>query len=144
MASLNKWLGIGRLTKDPELKFIPSGTAVAKIRIACNEKYKNAAGETKESVHFQSVKVWGKTAEAVGEYLKKGSLVMVEGRLRNEEWTGEDGQKRSATLCNAERVLFLDTRGRGEAPPEVENPPAQTPGAQHDGPPPINDDDIPF
>ena len=140
MASLNKVLLVGNLTKDPELRFVPSGQAVANLRIATNRKYKAGNGEWKEEVTYVGVEVWGKSAEACGEYLKKGSPLLVEGRLKLKEWTAQDGQKRSMLEVVSERVQFLSGGPRrGEGGTEgFEGPPPS------DTPPPAGDDDIPF
>jgi single-strand DNA-binding protein len=140
MASLNKVLLLGNLTKDPELRFVPSGQAVANLRIATNRKYKAGNGELKEEVTYVSIEVWGKSAEACGEYLKKGSPLLVEGRLKLKEWTAQDGQKRSMLEVVAERVQFLSGGQRREGGPSesVDGPPPS------DTPPPSSDDDIPF
>lgn len=113
-AQLNKVYVIGNLTKEAEIRFIPSGEAVANLRLATNRKYKGAGGEWKEEVTYLSVEVWGKGAEACGEYLKKGSSVLVEGRLKLKEWTAQDGSKRSQLEVVADRVQFLDKRGAAE------------------------------
>ena len=142
MASLNKVLLVGNLTKDPELRFVPSGQAVANLRLATNRKYKAGNGEWKEEVTFVGVEVWGKSAEACGEYLKKGSPLLVEGRLKLKEWTTQDQQKRSMLEVVAERVQFLSggprREGGSSAPDGGDAPPPS------DGPPPASDDDIPF
>jgi single-strand DNA-binding protein len=139
MASLNKVFLVGNLTKDPELRFVPSGQAVANLRMATNRKYKAGNGEWKEEVTYLGVEVWGKAAEACGEYLKKGSPLLVEGRLKLKEWTAQDGQKRSMLEVVAERVQFLSGGPRRESSGEsFESPPPS------EGPPPASDDDIPF
>jgi len=141
MASLNKVFLVGNLTKDPELRFVPSGQAVANLRLATNRKYKAGNGEWKEEVTYVSVEVWGKSAEACGEYLKKGSPLLVEGRLKLKEWTAQDGQKRSLLEVVAERVQFLSAgqrRADGSAPEGFDAPPSA------EAPPPAGDDDIPF
>ena len=141
MASLNKVLLVGNLTKDPELRFVPSGQAVANLRIATNRKYKAGNGEWKEEVTYVGVDVWGKSAEACGEYLKKGSPLLVEGRLKLKEWTAQDGQKRSMLEVVSERVQFLSGGQRREgsgAEGGFDGPPPS------DTPPPAGDDDIPF
>ncbi len=143
MASLNKVLLVGNLTKDPELRFVPSGQAVANLRLATNRKYKAGNGEWKEEVTYVGVEVWGKSAEACGEYLKKGSPLLVEGRLKLKEWTTQDQQKRSMLEVVAERVQFLSGGPRRDGSPSA-------PSADGDGPPPSDvppapaDDDIPF
>lgn len=112
MASLNRIFLIGNLTKDPELRYIPSGQAVCTIRIACSEKYKTKAGEDREETLFIDVVVWAKMAENVSQYLKKGSPVFVEGKLRIRDFQGRDGNKQYKTEVTANRVQFL-SRGPG-------------------------------
>lgn len=110
-ASLNKVFLMGNLTRDPELRYIPSGTAVANFTVAVNRPYKDGSGEKKEEVSFIRVVVWGKMAEVCGEYLTKGRPVMVEGRLKSRTWEGQDGQKKSALDVVAVSVQFLGARG---------------------------------
>ena len=112
-ASLNKVLLIGNLTRDPELRYVPSGTAVATFTIAVNRVYTSQAGEKKEEVAFIKIVVWGRRAEVCGEYLSKGSPVFIEGRLQSRSWEGQDGQKRSTMEVIADNVQFL--RGAGSA-----------------------------
>ena len=107
MASLNKVLLIGNLTRDPELRYVPSGSAVASFTLAVNRVYKLQTGEKKEEVSFVKVIVWGRMAEVCGEYLSKGSPVFVEGRLQSRSWDGPDGQKRSAMEVIAVNIQFL-------------------------------------
>ena len=116
-ASLNKVFLMGNLTRDPELRYIPSGTAVANFTVAVNRPYKDTAGEKKEEVSFIRVVVWGKMAEVCGEYLTKGRPVMVEGRLKSRTWEGQDGQKRSALDVVAVNVQFLGPKGEKSASP---------------------------
>ena len=106
-ASFNKVLLIGNLTRDPELRYVPSGTAVATFTIAVNRVYTSQAGEKKEEVAFIKIVVWGRRAEVCGEYLSKGSPVFIEGRLQSRSWEGQDGQKRSTTEVIADNVQFL-------------------------------------
>ena len=112
MASLNKVFLIGNLTRAPELRYTPSGTAVADLRLAVNRNYTTQGGEKREETCFLTVVVWGKQAESSGEYLDKGSPVMVEGRLQTRDWETKDGQKRNVVEVVAERLQFLG-RGRG-------------------------------
>lgn len=112
MASLNKVLLIGNLTRDPELRYIPNGSAVASFTLAMNRVYKLQTGEKKEEVSFIKVVVWGRMAEVCGEYIKKGSPVFVEGRLQSRSWDGPDGQKRSAVEVIALNVQFLSSGQR--------------------------------
>ena len=107
MASLNKVLLIGNLTRDPELRYIPSGQAVASFTVAVNRVYKLQTGEKKEETSFVRVVVWGRMAEVCGEYLKKGAPVFVEGRLQSRSWDAPDGQKRSTIEVIAVNVQFL-------------------------------------
>lgn len=107
MASLNKVFLMGNLTRDVELRYIPSGSAVASFTVASNRVYKSQTGEKKEEVSFIRVVVWGRMGELCGEYLKKGSPVFVEGRLQSRSWDTPDGQKRSVMEVIALNVQFL-------------------------------------
>jgi len=111
LPSLNRVLMAGRLTRDPELRYTPSGTAVCNLRLASSRRYKDKSGEWQDDSTFVNVVTWSKTAENCGEYLKKGSAVLVEGRLQSRSWETEDGQKRSVVEINALRVEFLDRIG---------------------------------
>jgi len=113
-ASLNRVFLIGNLTRDPELRYIPSGTAVASFTIAANRYFTSNTGERKEEVSFIRIVVWGRRAELCGEFLSKGSPVFVEGRLRSRSWEGADGQKRNTTEVVANNVQFLRP-GKGQA-----------------------------
>jgi single-strand DNA-binding protein len=111
MASLNKVFLIGNLTRDPELRYIPSGSAVCSFTIASNRVYKTQTGEKKEEVSFVRVVVWGRMGENCSEYLKKGRPVFVEGRLQSRSWDGPDGQKRNTLEVIALNVQFLGSPG---------------------------------
>jgi len=113
MANLNKVFLIGNLTRDPELRYTPGGTAVANLGIAVNRRFKDSSGELKEEVCFLTVTVWDKQAEACCQYLKKGRPVFVEGVLQSRFWETSDGQKRSAIDVRAERVQFLGNYSSG-------------------------------
>jgi len=124
MASLNKVFIMGNLTRDPELRYVPSGTAVATFTVAVNRVYTSQAGEKKEEVSFIRVVVWGRRAEVCGEYLSKGSPVFVEGRLQSRSWEGQDGQKRNTIEVVADNVQFLrsgaaDKAGDHSAKPDA-------------------------
>lgn len=106
MASLNSVVLIGNLTREPELKFIPSGSAVCTMNLAINRQYVSN-GEKKEEVLFVKVNAWGKVAENCGKYLIKGSQVAVEGRLQMHQWEDKDGQKRSRIDVLATNVQFM-------------------------------------
>jgi len=107
VANLNKVFLIGNLTRDPELRYIPSGSAVATFTVAVNRVFKSQAGEKKEQTSFIRIVVWGRRAEVCGEYLSKGSPVFVEGRLQSRDWETQDGQKRSTTEVVADNIQFL-------------------------------------
>ncbi|MDD5135873.1 MAG: single-stranded DNA-binding protein [Candidatus Omnitrophica bacterium] len=123
-ANLNKVLLIGNLTRDPELRYIPSGSAVATFTVAVNRVYKDQAGEKKEQVSFIRVVVWGRRAEVCGEYLSKGSPIFVEGRLQSREWETQEGQKRSTVEVVADNVQFLRGAAKQGAPGQRDTPPA--------------------
>ena len=116
MANLNRVFMIGNLTRDPELRYIPSGQAVATFSIAMNRVY-TTNGERKEDVSFVRVVTWAKRAEVCAKYLKKGSPVFVEGRLQSRSWETQDGQKRSILEVVANNVQFL-SRGQGKGAAE--------------------------
>ncbi len=149
MASFNKVILVGNLTRDPELRYTPKGTAIAKIGLAVNRTWKNEAGETKEEVTFVDVDVFGRTAENVGQYMRKGSPILIEGRLRLDTWDDKQtNQKRSKLGVVAETVQFLgSSRSGGEGAPveRAARPVASKPPepADADGPPP-EEDDVPF
>lgn len=111
MASFNRVILLGNLTKDPELRYLPSGAAIANLRIATNRAYTDRqSGERKEETCFVDVIAWNKQAELCGEYLSKGSPVFIEGRLQYKAWENELGQKRSRHEVVAERIEFLGAR----------------------------------
>lgn len=122
MASLNKVLLIGNLTKDPELRYTPNGTAVTNLRLAVNRKFKDRTGELKEDTCFITVTAWDKQAEICNQYLQKGRAVFVEGILQSRSWETSDKQKRSTIDVRAERIQFLSgapksAEGGAAAPP---------------------------
>jgi single-strand DNA-binding protein len=107
MANFNKVLLIGNLTKDPELRYTPQGTAVVNLRLAVNRRFRDRNQETKEEVCFLTVVVWDRQAESCNQFLHKGSPVFVEGRLQSRSWEDNAGQKRNVLEVRAERVQFL-------------------------------------
>lgn len=109
-STLNKVFIMGNLTRDPELRYVPSGAAVANFTVAVNRVYKDKTGAKKEDVSFIRVVIWGKMAELCGEYLSKGRSVLVEGRLQSRSWEGQDGQKRNTLEVVADSVQFLGSR----------------------------------
>ncbi|MFH1752831.1 MAG: single-stranded DNA-binding protein [Candidatus Omnitrophota bacterium] len=115
MANFNKVLLMGNLTRDPELRYIPSGAAVTTFSLAVNRVYSAQSGEKKKDTCFIRVVVWGKIAEVCGEYLSKGSPAFVEGRLQSRSWVAQDGQKRNTIEVVAENVQFLRTKSQANA-----------------------------
>ncbi len=114
MASLNKVMLIGNLTRDPEVKYTPKGTAVAEIAIAINRNFTGADGQKKEEVTYIDVTLWERLAEIAGEYLKKGRPVFIEGRLQLDTWDDKaTGQKRSRLRVRAEQMQLLGSRESG-------------------------------
>jgi len=152
MASFNKVILVGNLTRDPELRYTPKGTAIAKIGVAVNRVWTSESGEKKEEVTFIDVDVFGRTAENVGQYMRKGRPILIEGRLRLDQWDDKQtGQKRSRLGVVAETVQFLGSPtggggGEGGAPaPARQRPAAAAPAGEPvegDGPP--ESDDVPF
>jgi len=151
MASFNKVILMGNLTRDPELRYTPKGTAIAKVGLAVNRVWTNEAGEKKEEVTFVDVDIFGRTAENVGQYMRKGRPILVEGRLKLDQWDDKQtGQKRSRLGVVAETVQFLGSApgnegGAPSAPRAARPAAAAAPAAEPvegDGPP--ENDDVPF
>lgn len=117
MANLNKIFLIGNLTRDPELRYIPQGTAVVNLRIATNRRFKDRSGQQREETCFVTVVVWDRQAETCNQYLRKGRPVFVEGRLQSRSFEDNSGQKRNVIEVRAERVQFLGPPP--QAAPEV-------------------------
>ncbi|RJP27996.1 MAG: single-stranded DNA-binding protein [Candidatus Omnitrophota bacterium] len=115
MANLNKVLLIGNLTKDPELRYTPQGTAVVNIRLAVNRRFRNKNQEAKEETCFITAVAWDKQAETCNQYLKKGSPVFIEGRLQSRSWEDNAGQKRSVIEVRVERLQFLGSPSSRQA-----------------------------
>ncbi len=126
MAGVNKWIGIGNLTKDPEIRYTKDEKPVASFSIACNEDYKDKEGNKVEKVEFIRIVAYRKLAEICGQYLSKGKPVFVEGKMRNKSWTDSDNNNRYSTEIEAREVVML---GRGEEKPverEKEHEPVDT------------------
>jgi single-strand DNA-binding protein len=137
--SVNKVILVGRLGRDPEVKYTGSGQAVANFSIATDESYKDRNGERQKRTEWHKVVVWGKQAELVQMYLQKGSLVFIDGRIQSREWEDRNGQKRTAFEIVANGFRMLGDSGDGKQAA------AAQPGAQPNAPAPtIEDDDIPF
>ena len=150
MASYNRVLLMGRLTRNPELRRTPSGAAVVELGLAVSDNYKSKTGELVERTCFVDVVVWNRQAETVSEYLHKGSPVFVEGRLQLDQWETPQGEKRSKLRVRADRIQFLGggsgSRGEESAPaPTAQPAPAQPQQAPAVPPPEMEeDDDVPF
>ena len=151
MASYNKVMIIGNLTRDPEIKYTPKGTAIADIGLAVNRNYTTESGEKREEVTFIDVTLWGRVAEIVGEYCKKGRPLFVEGRLQLDSWEDKtSGQKRTKLRVVGEGLQLLGARpGGGGGGDEGESRPAQNFSKPAAKPAPAatsapEDDDIPF
>src|SRR5262245_30948462 len=116
MRGFNKVILAGNLTADPELRYTPKGTAIARIRLALNRGYKTDTGELKEEVTFVDVDAWGQQAETIAQYLRKGRPILLEGRLKLDQWDDkQSGQKRSALRVVLETFTFIDgSRQEGE------------------------------
>jgi len=112
MASFNKVVLLGNVTRDPELRYISSGTAVTEIGLAVNDRRKTASGEWVEETTFVDVTLWGRTAEIAGEYVTKGAPLMIEGRLKLDTWE-KDGKKNSKLRVVGEKMVLLGSKGEG-------------------------------
>src|SRR5262245_59880540 len=135
MSNFNKVFLMGRLTRDPELRYTPQGTSVSDLGLAVNREYTLQNGERRKETVFVDVTVWKKQAEICCQYLRKGSPIFIEGRLAMDSWEGQDGQKRTKMRVVAENFQFVGGRGSGgeAGVPDVENgssdaPPASSPG----------------
>jgi single-strand DNA-binding protein len=160
MNGFNKVILAGNLTRDPELRYTPSGTAIAKFGLALNRKWKDQSGELKEEVTFVDVDAFGKQAELIGQYLKKGNPLLVEGRLRTDTWEDKQTQqKRSRLGVVLEGMTFIGGGGRGEggdfgggggsqysggAPSARPRPQQAAPPPSGGGDMPPEEDDVPF
>ena len=143
---LNKWMGIGRLGKDPEMRYSPDGKAIASLSIACGESWKDkTTGEKQEKTEWVRIVAFGKLAEIIGEYLKKGAQVYIDGKLQTRKWQDKEGKDRYTTEIVADRMQMLGSRnnaGGDETSPQRDQRPAGQ-GARASAPADF-DDDIPF
>jgi single-strand DNA-binding protein len=159
MPSLNKVYLTGNLTRDPELRYTPSGTAVCRLGLAVNRRFTTSQGESREESCFIDIDVWGRTAEQCNQYLRKGSAALVEGRLKMDQWEDRaSGQKRTKLLVHGENVQFIGTPARtggtdgadGAGDSFESVAPSSGNNGQAMPPPPMfdpvegTDDDIPF
>lgn len=138
MASVNKVILIGNLGADPELRYTPSGKAVATLRLATSEQWKGKDGEKGEHTEWHRVVAWERLGEICGEYLHKGSQVYIEGRLQTKAWEDKDGNKRYTTEIIAQRMQMLGAPSKGRAAAATDA------GFPSEEPISIPDDDIPF
>ena len=150
---LNRATIVGRLTRDPEVRTTPSGVSVTSFGVATNFIWTDQAGEKKQSVEFHNVVAWRKLGEIAGQYLRKGSRVLIEGRLQTTNWDGQDGAKRNRTEIVADNLIMLDSKGSSptepisqmtsEAPSDVSEPrrPEPPPSGSSEE---ISVEDIPF
>ena len=153
MASVNKWIGIGNLGRDPESRYTASGEAICNFSIACTETWKDKqTGERKEMTEWVRISAFGKLAEICSQYLKKGSQVYVEGSLRTRKWTDKDGQERYTTEIRCDDLKMLGSRQGMGAPAGgggggYDEPTDYAPAPPKNKPKPSFDDlgdDIPF
>jgi single-strand DNA-binding protein len=154
MANFNRVILAGNLTRDPELRYTPKGTAIASFGLAINRKWKSETGESKEEVTFVDVEVWDRQAEIIAQYFKKGRPILVEGRLKYDQWEDKNThQKQSKLKVRLESFSFIDTKGPdGGVPSEAPRAcPAAAPAAAAEAPPPAEaaaaepeQDDVPF
>jgi single-strand DNA-binding protein len=154
--SVNKVILVGRLGRDPELKYTPSGAPVAKFSLATDESFKDKTGEKQNRTEWHNIVAWNKLAEICGEYLTKGKLVYIEGSIRSNQWQDQSGNKRTSYEIIANQMQMLGSKGDSErvptggtdraAPAERTAPAATHPGAEPASPPDpeISDEDIPF
>ncbi len=146
--NVNKVFIVGNLTRDPELRTIPSGQAVASFAVATNRQWNDAAGQKQQEVEFHNIVAWGRLAEIVNQYSKKGNMIFVEGRLRTRSWQTPQGEKRSRTEVVAERIQLGPRPGGSRAAPESgfsqPTPPEVTPVVEYEDKEDVNVSEIPF
>jgi single-strand DNA-binding protein len=157
--SVNKVILVGRLGRDPETRYTGSGQAVSNFSVATDESYKDRNGERQKRTEWHKIVVWGKQAEIAQQYLKKGSLVFIEGRIQSREWQDKEGQKRTSFEIVANSFRMLGGRAEGAAAAagamsagaprggddfEQSAPPEESYGGGSAGGPEISDEDIPF
>jgi single-strand DNA-binding protein len=142
MGSVNKVILVGNLGRDAELRYTPSGAAVATLNLATTDVYKDREGQRKEDTQWHRVILWGKTAETLQDYLTKGKQIYVEGRLQTRKWKDKDGNDKYTTEVRGDRVVLLSGAGRGDASAERAEGPGHTEAPRE--PAELTDDDIPF
>ncbi|MBI5037627.1 MAG: single-stranded DNA-binding protein [Candidatus Kerfeldbacteria bacterium] len=145
--NLNKVMLIGNITRDPEVRATPTGQSVASFSVATNRRWKDQSGQTKEQVEYHNIVAWRKLADIVGQYVKKGTKVYVEGRLQTRSWDDQSGTKRYRTEIIAENLIMLDRAGAsaGASSAPSDSPAPEQSAAPAPAPEPeINVEDIPF
>lgn len=141
---VNKVILVGRLGRDPELRYTQGGQPVANFSLATNERWTSKDGERQERTEWHRIVVWGKQAELCGEYLSKGRQVYLEGRLQTREWEDKEGNKRQTTEVNANTIQFLGGRGDSGGDGSFGGPSPEAGGSEPPAPGGGGDDDIPF
>jgi single-strand DNA-binding protein len=151
MASFNKVILMGNLTRDPELRYTPKGMAIAKIALAVNRRWTTETGEQREEVTYVDIDAFGKQAETLGQYMRKGGAILIEGRLKLDQWDDKQtGQKRQRLGVVCENFRFVGSAPRNEdGSPAAPRPRPAAPPAAAEGPsdgevPPHEGDDVPF
>jgi single-strand DNA-binding protein len=144
MGSVNKVILVGNLGRDAELRYTPGGAAVAKFSLATTEKWTDKSGSPQERTEWHNIDLWGKQAETLNEYLRKGKQVYVEGRLQTDEYTDKEGIKRKSTRVRCDRVVLLGGGGGGGRGGASDRSDFGSPSAPSEGSEPLSDDDIPF
>jgi single-strand DNA-binding protein len=148
MGSVNKVILVGNLGRDAELRYTPSGAAVAKFSLATTEMWNDKSGQRQERTEWHNIDLWGKQAETLSEYLVKGKQVYVEGRLQTDEYTDKEGVKRKSTKVRCDRVVLLGGGGGGRGGASMDRGSESHGGGSHAPGPdmsePLTDDDIPF
>lgn len=158
MASFNRVILAGNLTRDPQLSYTPSNTPVCEFGIATNRRFRDKDGNQRDEVCYVDLQAFGRTAETINQYFQKGRPILVEGRLRYRDWTNKEGQKRNKLDVLVETFTFIDGGGAGGggsgggggqrpaqgAPPRGRAPEYEAAPPMDDGPPPMGEADIPF
>ena len=145
--TVNKVILIGRLGKDPDMRYTPSGTAVANFSLATNSAFKDSDGNWNDKTEWHNIVTFGRTAEIAGEYLKKGKLVYIDGRLQTSSWEDQNGQKRYKTEVVASELQLIGPRGEGESSSEsveASESAEETPAPENTPPENEEEDDLPF
>src|SRR5437870_8767938 len=145
MGSVNKVILVGNLGRDAELRYTPGGAAVSKFSLATTEVWNDKSGQKQERTEWHNIDIWGKQAETLTEYLRKGKQVYVEGRLQTDEYTDKEGIKRKSTKVRCDRVVLLSSGGgRGASASMDRGGDSSHPAAAAEPSEPLTDDDIPF